>query len=39
MPKKLERCIKSVIKSGKPESNAWAICKSSMGMTKKSKKK
>lgn len=31
MPKKLEKCVKSVKKSGKDESSAYAICTSQTG--------
>tara|TARA_R100001086_G_C11619364_1_gene198368 strand:- start:111 stop:239 length:129 start_codon:yes stop_codon:yes gene_type:complete len=31
MPKKLERCVKKVRKSGKSKSSAWAICVKSTG--------
>lgn len=36
MPKKLERCVKQVMKQGKSKSSAWAICTKS---TKNKKKK
>mgnify|MGYP003333428755 CR=1 FL=1 len=46
MPKKLERCVTSVMKQGKSESSAYAICQSSLnkmkaanGTTTKTKKK
>ena len=37
MPKKLDKCVKSLIKKGKTESSAWAICKSKF--KKRGKKK
>lgn len=39
MPKKLDKCVKQVKKSGKSESSAWAICQSSVMGKGKSKKK
>ena len=30
MPKKLERCVASVMKTGKKEGNAYAICQASI---------
>ena len=39
MPKKLERCVSSVIKSGKNKSSAYAICNASLNKAKKKKKK
>ena len=32
MPEKLVRCVKKVIKSGKPKSSAWPICVASTGL-------
>lgn len=40
MPKKLDRCVKAVVKQGKSESSAYAICVSQLqksGVIKKSK--
>jgi len=33
MPLKLERCVKKVYKNS-PNVNPWAVCKSSLGLTK-----
>ena len=38
MPKKLDDCLKKVMKQGKSKSSAYAICTASLGL-KKSKKK
>jgi len=35
MPKKLDRCVKSVKKSGKSESAAYGICSKSTGIKRK----
>lgn len=35
MPKKLERCVASVMKQGKSESSAFAICNASINAAKK----
>lgn len=35
MPKKMERCVKSVKKSGKDESAAYGICSESTGIKRK----
>lgn len=34
MPKKLERCVKKVMKQGKDKSSAYAICSESTGWKK-----
>lgn len=34
MPKKLERCVADVMKQGKSESSAYAICQSSLNKMK-----
>ena len=42
MPKKLERCVLDVMKSGKTKSSAYAICTASLqkaGVIKKATKK
>jgi hypothetical protein len=44
MPKRLERCVKDVEKTGKKKSNAFAICVNSTGLkphkrSKESRKK
>lgn len=42
MPKKLDRCVKSVQKSGKSKSSSYAICTASLqksGAIKKKKKR
>ena len=36
-PKKLERCVKKVKKTGKSKSSAWAICTKSTGLKRKKK--
>lgn len=38
MPKKLENCVKKVMKQGKSKSSSYAICTYSLGLTKKKKK-
>lgn len=38
MPKKLDKCVKSVKKQGKSESSAYAICNASLGKSKSKKK-
>jgi len=35
MPAKLERCVKDVMKQGKNESSAYAICTASINKMKK----
>lgn len=37
MPKKLDRCVRKVMKSGKSESSAFAICNDSVRPKKKKK--
>jgi len=37
MPKSVERCVKKVIASGKPEGAAWAICQAAHNKAMKSK--
>jgi hypothetical protein len=39
MPKKLERCVKKVQKTGKDKSSSYAICNASLSKAKKGKKK
>ena len=39
MPKKLERCVAKVKRSGKSESSAFAICNESLKKPKKAKVK
>ena len=39
MPKKLERCKTAVMKQGKSESSAYAICNAALNKGKKSSKK
>lgn len=39
MPKKLERCVKDVIKLGQSRSGAYAICNASLNKSKKKGKK
>jgi hypothetical protein len=39
MPKKLERCVADVIKTGKSESSAYAICTASLNKAKKANPK
>ena len=39
MPAKLKRCVKDVMKSGKPKSSAWPICVKSTGLKPEKKKK
>jgi hypothetical protein len=39
MSKKLERCVASVIKQGKSESSAFAICNASINAAKKANPK
>lgn len=39
MPKKLDRCVAAVIKQGKSESSAFAICNASINATKKANPK
>ena len=39
MPKKLERCVVDVMRTGKSESSAYAICQSSLNKTKKANPK
>jgi hypothetical protein len=39
MPKKLERCVKSVQKQGNSKSSAYAICTASQKKAKKKAKK
>jgi hypothetical protein len=39
MPKKLDRCVSAVIKSGKSESSAFAICNAQMNAAKMANKK
>lgn len=39
MPKKLERCVKDVIKTGKGKGAAYAICNASLNQAKKKGKK
>ena len=38
MPAKLDRCVAKLKRKGGVE-NPWAVCKASLGMTKKSKPK
>lgn len=35
MPAKLDRCVKGVMKQGKKENQAYAICSASTGIKKK----
>lgn len=39
MPKKLDRCVAQVMKTGKKESSAYAICNASLNKNKKKPKK
>ena len=39
MPKALDDCVKKLMKQGKSESSAYAICTASLGLEKKTKKK
>lgn len=39
MPKKHEECVKKLKKKGKKESQAWAICQSTIRLKKKKGKK
>ena len=39
MPKKLERCVADVMRTGKTESSAYAICQSSINKAKKANPK
>jgi hypothetical protein len=39
MPKKLERCVKKVSKTGKDKSSSYAICNASLAKAKAKKKK
>jgi hypothetical protein len=39
MPKKLERCVKDVSKTGKSKSSSYAICTASLKKAKDKKKK
>lgn len=39
MPKKLERCVKDLIKSGQTKGGAYAICNASINKSKKKGKK
>jgi len=39
MPAKLDSCVRKVQAKGKSKSSAYAICKTSLGMTKGGKKK
>jgi len=39
MPKKLERCVSKLKRSGKSESSAYAICNKSINRKKKKSKK
>jgi hypothetical protein len=39
MPKKLERCVKDLIKSGQTKGGAYAICNASISKSKKKGKK
>jgi len=39
MPKKLERCVTDVIKTGKSKSSAYAICTATLNKSKKKGKK
>jgi hypothetical protein len=39
MPKKLERCVADVMRTGKSESSAYAICQSSINKAKKANPK
>jgi hypothetical protein len=39
MPKKLERCVTDVIKTGKSRSSAYAICTATLNKSKKKGKK
>lgn len=39
MPKKLERCVRKVKKSGKSKSSAFAICVKSTGLKPHKRKK
>ena len=39
MPKKLDKCVSAVMKQGKSESSAYAICNASLNKDKKTKKK
>jgi hypothetical protein len=39
MPKKLERCVTDVIKTGKSRSSAYAICTATLNKSKKTGKK
>jgi hypothetical protein len=39
MPKKLDRCVASVMKSGQSESSAFAICNAQLNAAKKANKK
>jgi hypothetical protein len=38
MPKKLERCVASVMKQGEKKNNAYAICQASIKKAAKAKK-
>lgn len=35
MPKKMDRCVKAVKKTGKSESSAYGICSANTGIKKK----
>lgn len=39
MPAKLEKCVKDLMKQGKSESSAYAICQASLKKKKKVKSK
>jgi len=39
MPAALDRCVKRLVKEGKSEKSAWAICNAARGKKKKTKKK
>jgi hypothetical protein len=38
MPRRLERCVKKVSKTGKDKSSSYAICNASLAKAKKKKK-
>jgi hypothetical protein len=39
MPKKLERCVNDITKTGKSKSSAYAICTASLNKSKKKGKR
>lgn len=39
MPAKLDRCVRKLMREGKSEDSAWAICRAAMKKKKKGKKK